>query len=138
MMLLVFVFDFPIRELLVVVQSNYTVEVMTKFFNFNIPAKFLTACFLAPLWEESVFRYAPIRFAQFCDTLVGKPWMLLPIVFMSSIIFGILHGSVINIIFQGVGGLMLCWIYLKNGNSYWSVVIAHAVWNFLIIFLNIL
>jgi hypothetical protein len=40
--------------------------------------------------------------------------MLTPMIVMSSMIFG----SILNILFQGVGGLIISWVYLKNG-SYW-------------------
>lgn len=95
---------------------------------------FFLACVLAPLWEESIFRYMAIRVSQSWDAISWGKSALLPMCFASSIIFGILHGSVLNILFQGFTGLSLCWLYLKNNNSYWSVVIAHALWNFLVVF----
>jgi len=96
---------------------------------------FFRACILAPLWEEAVFRVLPIKVAQVLgkkDTSNSN--LLLWTCIASSIIFGIGHGSVFNILLQGVGGLLFSWLYLKNNNSYWSVVGAHFLWNFMIIF----
>lgn len=97
---------------------------------------FFLACIMAPLWEECVFRYSVIKFGQTLDQLkvIWGASTLLPLILTSSIIFGILHGSVINILIQGFLGAAFCWLYLKNNNSYWSVVAAHAIWNFLAIF----
>jgi membrane protease YdiL (CAAX protease family) len=88
---------------------------------------FFLACIFAPLWEEAVFRYFPIRWAF----SMGN--MLTPMIVMSSMIFGIMHGSILNILFQGVGGLIISWVYLKNG-SYWWSVLSHSLWNIMIIF----
>lgn len=134
LMFLTTVIGFPLREIKVAIASNFTVSVIEQIFRHNLRLELFLACFLAPLWEESVFRYTAIRFAQFCDSLMGKSWMLLPIIFLSSILFGILHGSAINILFQGVSGLGFCWLFLKNRNSYWSVFAVHALWNLLVIF----
>lgn len=52
----------------------------------------------------------------------------------SSIIFGLGHGGPMNIFLQGITGGAFCWLYYKNNYSYLSVVTAHAIWNFLVIF----
>lgn len=90
---------------------------------------FVFACILAPLWEEAAFRYAPITIAK----KFGKDY-LLPVIVISSIIFGWLHGhGVYSLIFQGVMGLVLSWVYIKNNYSYWSSVALHSAWNTLCI-----
>lgn len=125
------------------IYSSLTIDVAEKIFRPNTRYRFFLICVLAPLWEECVFRYFPIRFAQLCDEgyrfikTTYQSWMLAPIVLAGSLIFGILHGSSLNILFQGVGGLFLCWLYLRNRNSYWSAVIYHGLWNFLVVFLRI-
>lgn len=117
---------------------------------------------LAPLWEEFIFRKAPLDFAigflhqrNLIDRLYYKimnadvmvdssmrfnpenvidykikngEYVLVTAIF-SSIIFGILHGSVFNILIQGVVGASFCWLYLANQRSYWSVVICHSLLN---------
>jgi len=130
---LVSAFGFQIGEIKSLVASNFTLKAASKLFNTDIRAALFLGCVLAPLWEEAVFRYVAIRLGQGLDQLLGKAWMLLPVVCLSSIIFGRAHGNSLNILFQGVGGFGLCWLYLKNKNSYWSVVSAHAIWNLIII-----
>ena len=53
---------------------------------------------------------------------------------ISSIIFGLMHGDVMNLLFQGVTGLLFAWLFLKNNCSYASVVAAHSLWNIMVIF----
>lgn len=94
----------------------------------GVTAIFFLGCFFAPLWEELAFRYFPIRFAKNLG-----PGMLTPMIILSSIVFGICHQGVISILFQGVGGLIISWVYLKNG-SYWWAVFSHSLWNIMILF----
>lgn len=135
---LTYAFNFPAFQLREVIQGNITVYAAEKIFGPKMRYIFFFTCIMAPLWEESVFRYFAIRVGQLGDKLMGQSWLLFPMILVSSIVFGILHGSVLNILFQGFGGLVLCWLYLKNGNSYWSVVITHALWNFIIIFAGLI
>ncbi len=82
----------------------------------------------APLWEELVFRLAPIELAR----ALGEK-TLLPIVIMSSYYFGFGHGhGPFSLLMQGAMGLTLCWVYLRNG--YWSAVLVHAMWNIFVDF----
>jgi len=98
---------------------------------------FFLACIMAPLWEEIVFRYFPLRLAQAIEKAVApeqpKINLVLPAVMFTSVIFGLVHGSVFNILFQGVSGILLAWVFLKN-NSYWSAVILHSLWNTMLLF----
>ncbi len=107
---------------------------------------FLFSCVSAPAWEEAVFRRLPINLAQVLERISNasdkiqgierqKIPIVVPLIFVSSIIFGILHGSVLNILFQGFGGLTLSYVYVKCNNSYWSSFFSHALWNFSLIFL---
>lgn len=93
-------------------------------------ATFFLACIFAPVWEEALFRYFPLSMAKASK---NRAAVLLPIVVASSILFGLAHGSIINILIQGVSGFILAWVALKN-NDYWSSVIAHAIWNWQIIY----
>lgn len=130
---LVAFFGFQTVEIKNLLGSNFTLKAASKLFSNDIRATLFLACVLAPLWEEAVFRYVAITLGQALDYLLQKAWLLLPAVCLSSIIFGRAHGSSLNILFQGVGGFGLCWLYLKNKNSYWSVVSAHALWNLIVI-----
>ena len=85
----------------------------------------------APLWEELLFRFLPLEAVRWAGHW-GKR-MTLPIIFASSIIFGLLHGAVINIIIQGFGGLLISWVYISGGR-YWGAVATHVLWNTMIIY----
>lgn len=91
-------------------------------------------CILTPIWEEFTFRVFPLNLYRTAFIARNQIMFLWHFSLISSIIFGFLHGSLINLLFQGVGGFSLCWLYLKNGRSYWSIVILHAIWNFHIYF----
>lgn len=108
--------------------SSYSLDTISLLYgNF---AAFFMACIFAPIWEEAAFRFFPIQLAK---SSKDKAKILLPIVIISSIVFGICHGSIINIMIQGAGGFILAWVALKN-NDFWSSVIAHAIWNWMIMF----
>lgn len=85
--------------------------------------KFFLACVFAPVWEEIAFRYVPLTIASryfkksFIQIMIG-----------SAIVFGLGHGSPINIMIQGVWGLMFSIIYIRNGLVY--AIASHALWNF--------
>lgn len=91
---------------------------------------FFFAVIFAPLWEELAFRVAPIRLMK----ILGGKKTLPYVIVLSSIIFGIGHGGVENIIIQGISGLFLAGVYIKNGYSYWSSVAVHAMWNFMLMY----
>lgn len=98
---------------------------------YNPVVVFFWAVIMAPCWEEAIFRYFPAKLAQSIDSGDRNRFKIAIIIF-SSIIFGLVHGSVLNILIQGVGGLFLFWIYCKNG-LVWSIL-SHALWNGMIIF----
>jgi len=106
----------------------------------NPLAMFFFACVLAPLWEEAVFRYAPFKIARSLESVsscelfgyLPKTTCLFPAMVMSSIIFGLMHGGVVNIMFQGFTGMFLAWVMVKSGYPY--AVLAHSLWNFMLMF----
>jgi membrane protease YdiL (CAAX protease family) len=81
------------------------------------------ACILAPVWEELAFRYAPLELSKKFEGT------LLPVVAISSILFGYQHGGVGGIMIQGVLGAIFCWVYVKNGYSLLSSMTLHSLWN---------
>ena len=101
--------------------------------------------FLAPIWEEFAFRvywfWNRLRerakeASRECDRgfVAAQGRMpLWPLVVMSSIIFGLVHGGPINVLIQGVGGLFLSYAFLINNRSYLSAVILHALYNGMIL-----
>ena len=86
-------------------------------------SKFFLACVFAPVWEEIAFRYIPLTIAiryfkkSFIQITIG-----------SAIFFGYIHGSPINIMIQGVWGLLFSIVYIRNGLK-WAIV-SHFLWNF--------
>lgn len=68
---------------------------------------------LAVFSEEYIFRYFPLSIV----TAVAKSntHALLVTGVVSSVIFGWLHGGVLNILMQGMGGFFYCILYLKCG-----------------------
>lgn len=101
---------------------------------------FFLACVLAPLWEEAAFRFVPLeiaKLAEFGITHSKSGYLptskcIFPAMILTSIVFGVMHGGVIHIIFQGVGGMLFAWLYIKSG--YRASVIAHSLWNFMLMF----
>lgn len=121
---------------------------------------FFRACIVAPTWEELEFRVLPIGLAVLllwlaimltqillrlpkpsenteptaASAAIMPPDFLWVTCFASSIIFGLMHGSVMNLPIQGVAGLVFSWLYIKTNYSYLSVVAAHSIWNIMLIF----
>ena len=84
-----------------------------------------TACLIAPLTEEVIFRLLPLTFVQ-----NQKKDIILTTVIASSVLFGWAHGhGYISILYQGVMGFVFACVYIKNGYNYWSSVILHSLWN---------
>lgn len=88
-------------------------------------------CTIPPLIEELVFRFLPLRIFKELSIYENIKWY---IVIMSACIFGWMHGTSVNILVQGILGFAAGWVYIKNNNSYWSAVILHALYNFMVMF----
>lgn len=76
--------------------------------------------------EEMMFRWAPLLLLTFGLTYAYRTgrlskdqffhiekYCLLTIVVLSSIVFGWVHGTVFNVLLQGVSGIIFCIIYLR-------------------------
>lgn len=90
----------------------------------------LRLCIFAPIFEEFFFRFLPIRLTQRATTNMYT--LYISIILVSVVLFGAIHGSWMNIFFQGLGGFIFALAFLKKG--YWGSVIAHSTCNFLIFF----
>ena len=83
----------------------------------------------SPMVEEVLFRLLPIG-------IVSRIWgkenkiVLWSVIIISSVIFGLIHGSWRNIFLQGSVGIVLSMAFLKGG--YLSSFIAHSYCNFLV------
>jgi len=91
-----------------------------------------TALITAPIFEEMIFRYAPLELLKSTQIFRENKWL---IVFLIGILFGWLHGNYYNVYCQGVMGVAFGWVYIKNQMSYISAVVAHSLYNFLVIIL---
>lgn len=92
----------------------------------------MNTCIVSPLWEEAVYRYAPI---EICKILNEK--LIVPVVICVSFLFGFGHdGTIENIYYQGVFGLMLSAVYLRVKYPYLTVFFLHFLWNFLVTILK--
>lgn len=95
---------------------------------------FFFSCILAPLWEEAAFRHAPLQLGKAFKEKLGVD-LIIPIVIISSAIFGWGHGSgPISIMIQGVGGVVLSFVYVRNNYSYLSSTFVHFLWNFSLLY----
>lgn len=93
--------------------------------------QFFFSAIWAAVWEEAVFRVAPITIAKRVN-----PELILPVVIISSALFGWGHGSgPVSLLIQGVMGFVLSCLYIKNNYSYWSVVLLHSSWNSFYLFI---
>ena len=70
---------------------------------------------LASVFEELTFRLLPIIFFSIFVDEVEIDWKLISVVIVSSVLFGVFHGSLNNIPLQGVLGVLFCIVFLKNG-----------------------
>ena len=90
---------------------------------------FIMFCVFTPIWEEAVFRYAPMQIAKRLKDNFNVD-LFLPIILIASAIFGANHSlGIISMALQGALGMLLCYIYMRTKYSYWSVVAIHAIRN---------
>lgn len=114
------------------------IPIIDQFFGFDAPQPskaflFVDNCVIPPLWEELCWRLVPISIGLWLSKKFNDYTILLPIIIGSSINFGWGHGhGEISVLLQGVMGFVFACLYIKNGFSYWSTVITHFLWNFLV------
>ncbi len=86
------------------------------------------AVVMAPIIEEFCFRLVPIDIVR---SRTDSKFFLWFAVGISTIIWGLLHGNVYNMLIVTPGGILFSWAYIRWG--YMTSVIAHATHNFVII-----
>ena len=90
---------------------------------------FFFSIILAPLWEELIFRYVPIKLTAKIHKNTGHDYSLYAIL-ISSTLFAVGHGNgQYSILLQGILGVGLCYLFILNKMNYWYNVLAHALWN---------
>jgi len=91
-----------------------------------------SALLFAPFVEEFVFRDLVITLARGLPPAKASVIMI----FFCGVVFGMAHGSPFKIMVQGVIGILLAKLYLKNGpnrlSSYLSCVFVHSAYNFIV------
>lgn len=87
------------------------------------------SCIWAPIWEELTYRWVPVQIAK-----REFPKLLLPLIVLSSALFGWGHGECQEGVFiQGVLGLIFTWVYLKTDNILYCILL-HCIYNSFITF----
>lgn len=78
----------------------------------------------APLVEEFIYRFLPIRCVKLFTT---NKIVIRVVIIFSSAVFGAMHGYWYNIFIQGFSGIIFSVAFLKGG--YRASVVAHATHN---------
>lgn len=124
-------------------ERNFLEELQLSIQN-SLASSFFYACILAPIIEEPLFRWYwtrkklrnhdedEILKEDAVAQLGRKP--IYPVIIVCNIIFGFAHGGPINLFFQGIGGFLLSYTYLRNGRCIWSSIFQHSLYNAAIIF----
>ncbi len=93
----------------------------------------------APVFEEILYRAMPLLLAAAWDRGDGRNIRMMQIV-VCTILFGVVHGSILAILFQGVLGYMLARLFIKNHTSlagaYLSCVFVHFCYNYTLSFVQ--
>lgn len=126
------------KYLAIVVFSLYVIyayivdSLFLLYHKFPALGEMVNTCIISPLWEEAVYRYAPI---EICKVLNEK--LIVPVVIAVSFLFGFGHdGTIENIYYQGVFGLALSYVYLNVKHPFTTVFLLHFAWNFLVTILK--
>lgn len=99
---------------------NFVTERIINILNYKIPdsgtripvVSALSRYILNGPKEEVIWRLVPLGLGT---TILGRSKYILIIAMISSIWFGIMHGNIFNIFIQGIGGFILCIMFLKCG-----------------------
>ncbi len=81
----------------------------------------LTTVIAGPLAEELIFRFMIFGRIRF---YMGRGWAII----ISSVLFGLYHGNMIQFIYCTIFGMMLSLLYDKSGNI-WLPVVVHMATN---------
>ena len=81
----------------------------------------LSVFITAPLLEEFVFRGLMMGF-------IKKYWALAPAVILPAVVFGIIHGNILQGLYTFAAALVFSYFRIK-GNSFWCAFTAHCGFN---------
>jgi predicted lysophospholipase L1 biosynthesis ABC-type transport system permease subunit len=102
--------------------------------------------FIAPPFEEALYRVLPLSYALVKEASLieaghkrrGKQFVVAVTVIVCGVIFGAVHGRMINILLQGVVGWLCARLYLRNYQfsqlrAYGMCVSVHFLYNFAVL-----
>lgn len=92
----------------------------------------LHSCVFAPIFEEFVWRFIPIEMLKKTKFFEDSKYYIIGLI---AVMFGMAHGSFINVLVQGVAGFFFGWVYIKNNMSYTSSAITHSFYNLTVLVL---
>ena len=98
------------------IQANQTLEQsLNSILNNNPALVMISAGFFVPIMEEFVFRYG------ICGSIAKKNKLCGIIV--SALIFGVLHGNLIQSTYAFLLGLLFAFIYVQSGNLIYPILL---------------
>lgn len=100
--------------------SDYT-DTMSALYSANIGVQIVALGILIPICEELVFRGLVFNRMKEDSSVMGS-------MIYSSLIFGILHGNAVQMVYGALLGFLLAWLYQKMG-SIWAPILAHIFMN---------
>lgn len=95
----------------------------------GLPFYVFVSCVIAPIAEECMYR---LFIYNRCLSVSG----IVPAIIFSSLIFGILHGTLLHALFGTLFGIFLVCLYEFSGKHIGICIMAHAVCNFMSVFLS--
>ncbi len=100
--------------------SDYT-DTMSALYSANLGVQIVALGILIPICEELVFRGLVFNRMKEDSSVMGS-------MIYSSLIFGILHGNAVQMVYGALLGFLLAWLYQKMG-SIWAPILAHIFMN---------
>lgn len=100
--------------------SGYT-ETMSAFYSANFVVQIVVLGIVIPICEEFVFRGLVFNRLKEDSSVIGA-------IIYSSLIFGLLHGNMVQIVYGTLLGVLLAWLYQQMG-SIWAPILAHVFMN---------
>lgn len=103
---------------------------------FSLPLGILIYGILSPLAEETVFRGITLqRLYLLCHENKSRKTAFLLAAGLSSLLFGIYHGSLVQGVYAAAMGFLFC-LFLALGGNLFSVIVLHGGANVMTLFLS--
>lgn len=106
------------------------IELLSKADKFGITLIFIFSAIVAPIVEEIAFR-------RVVFTFMARIFGSTPSIILTSFIFALMHGGIIQLLPLFILSLALQYLYIKN-NSLYPAILLHCIHNSIIMFLFIL